>query len=270
MLEQVGNALTFFAQYLVAGAKGTGLTITCTVYKGSTGAALVTDQSAAEIGASGVYKYQLASGYVDAEDDYVAVFNEVAATADQADVAAMWVVGRAGVENLDAAVSSRATVANVLAELVPGSYANGTAGYAIGLISAGKVVTVGPAVGSTALTLVRNDSYDADEQRALSFSSEAWPDLTGVTELRLTVRRRPQAFGNEGDDDVLLSVTDNQAFRVVGAGTQTVVFEMSASDTSALLPGNGTGKFDVQATLPSIVTLITGFVNVTEDQTRPT
>ncbi len=268
MLEQVGNALTFYAQFLDGGAAALGLTVTCSVWKGVAGSVVVTAQSATEIG-GGLYKYTLASGSVNVEEDYVAVFN-TAGTADQADVAAMWAVGRAGVENLDAAVSSRATVANVLAELVPGSYANGTAGYAIGLISAGKVVTVGPAVGSTALTLVRNDSYDADEQRALSFSSEAWPDLAGVTELRLTVRRRPQAFGNEGDDDVLLSVTDNQAFRVVGVGVQTVVFEMSASDTSALLPGNGTGKFDVQATLPSIVTLITGFVNVTEDQTRPT
>jgi hypothetical protein len=85
----------------------------------------------------------------------------------------------------------------------------------------------------------------------------------------MTVRRRAEAFGT-GSDGVLFAVTDKVASRVVGVGTQTVVFELPAASTAALLPGTATGKYDVQAVLSSgsVITLVTGLVDVTEDQTR--
>ncbi len=249
MFEQIDNDVTFFAQFLLAGAKGTGLTITCTVYKGSTGAALVTDQAATEVGSSGVYKYLLTANYVDAEDEYVAVFSEAAATADQTDVAAMWAVGRAGIENLTQ-------------------------------LGSGDVTVVAPvsADGET-LNLVRGDDYTLAENRSIEFTSAAWPDLTGATEVFLTLRRRAEGFTSGGTSDpILISRDDVPGSRIVGGGSQTVVFELDndtpgdgeSGDTGALLVGTAAGKFDVQATLASgdIVTLVLGVVNVTEDQTR--
>jgi hypothetical protein len=355
MLEQTGNAITFYAQFIVSGAAGTGLTITCTVYKGSDGTAIVTAQSATEIG-GGVYKYTLASGSVPAEDDLVAVFNEAAATADQTDVPSMWSVGKAGIENLDASIQTADTAidsavtaigaldtkhdatdaalavvdgnvddvetllntvdgkvdlqatAVALAALdtkhdatdvalavvdgnvddietavaaipttdpllaaVPGSYAQNTAGWALGQIGSAVITVTTPlAVDGSTLSLVRGDDYLVAEGRALTFTSTGWEDLTSADPIELTIRRRAEAFGS-GSDPVIFTVEDHVASRSVGGATQSITFEFPAASTNNLLPGTSTGKYDIQATLASgaIVTLLTGVVSVTEDQTRP-
>ena len=247
MIEQTGVAVTFYAQFLVSGAVGTGLTITCTVYKGSDGSALVSAQAATEIG-GGLYKYTYATPAT--EDDYLAVFNEDAATADQTDVPAMWTVGKAGVENLDASV--------------------GDVEAKIDLLGSATVITTGPVVtAADTLELVREDDYKAGDGRAVSFSSDSWPDLTGAT-VTMTIRRRREAFANRGSDSILASKDDSSGLRVVGSGTQTIYFDLTTTETTPLLPGTATGNYDVEATLSNsnIVTLITGLVSVTEDQTR--
>ncbi len=342
MIEQVSNAITFYAQFLVSGAGAEGLTITCTVKKGSDGSAVATAQAATEL-FGGLYKYTVAGGLTGAEDDYLAVFNEQADTADQTDVPAMWAMGRAGVENLDANVAGVETkvdtaIADVgsldtkhdatdvalavvdgnvgdiegkvdalpaaaavadqvwdealaghaaagsagtalaaaggasdpLLNSVPGAYAQGTAGYALGRIGSGRVTAVQPVSGDPPLLiLVRGDDYHADDGRAISFSSEAWPDITEVTEVRITVRRRPQAFRGSGTDDLLFTATDDAAGRQLGGATQVIRFNLVAADTAELLVGAGAGKYDVQATVGgNVVTLVTGLVTVVEDQTR--
>jgi hypothetical protein len=243
MLEQTGNNITFYAQFLVSGAAGTGLTVTCTVYKGSDGSTVVSAQAATEIG-GGLYKYQLSSGSVPAEDDLVAVFNEAAATADQTDVPSMWSIGKAGLENLDAPISSR--------------------------LASGSVTVSAPVDSSTnALTLTQGDDYKAADSREVSFSSADWPDLTAASAIVLTIRKRAAATGK--GTTLWTSVSHRVAGLVAGGGTQTVEFEPLVANT-ALLASTGTaaGIYDVQATLASgsIVTLVTGAVTVLEEQTR--
>lgn len=148
---------------------------------------------------------------------------------------------------------------------VPGSYAQGTAGQALGRIGSGTIATVSLiSPPGTALTLVRGDDYALADGRAIAFTlATTWPDLTGATVV-LTVRSR-------ASDALLFSVSDRVASRVTGAGVaQVVVFEPSASVTASLAPGLASGKFDIQATLASghIVTVATGLVTVAEDQTR--
>jgi hypothetical protein len=350
MIEQVGNAITFYAQFLVSGAAGTGLTVTCTVYLGSDGSTIVSAQPATEIG-GGLYKYTLASGSVGTEDDYLAVFNEALATADQTDVPSLWTVGHAGIENLDAAASSLATTTalgvvdgnvddietlltaldvkhdatDVALAVVDGNVddietlltaldvkhdatdvalavVDGNVDDIETLLTAldvkhdatdvalavvdgnvddietllgtwdtgsATVVFVGPvSADAGTLTLVRADSYTESLSRAIQFDSTTWPDLTGAT-ITMTIRRRIEAFGS-GSDSVLVTVTDKSASRVVGVGAQTVVFELSATNTLPLLPGTSTGKFDVQSVLTdnTVITIASGLVTVVEDQTR--
>lgn len=109
-LEQTGNAITFYAFFTNSGAGATGLTVTADVWEVELDGSATELQSAAgatEIG-DGLYRYILASGSVDAEGEYLAVF-KTSGTVDQAHIAAIWVINRAGVENLDAAMTSRST-----------------------------------------------------------------------------------------------------------------------------------------------------------------
>jgi hypothetical protein len=105
MIEQVGNSLKFLAFFTGTKIGVTGLTVTVDVYD-PTNTLIVNGSAATEIG-GGYYRYTLASGSVTAEGEYLAIFKTASDSVDQKHMPALWVVGRAGVENLDAAVSSR-------------------------------------------------------------------------------------------------------------------------------------------------------------------
>jgi hypothetical protein len=109
-IEQQGNALTFLAFYSEDGLGKTGLTVTIDVYRN--GSEIVTAGNATAVG-DGLYSYTLASGSVNAEGLYAAVFKTATDTVDQQHIPSLWIVGKGGIENLDAAVSSRATPAQV-------------------------------------------------------------------------------------------------------------------------------------------------------------
>ncbi|MDQ3832238.1 MAG: hypothetical protein M3315_01115 [Actinomycetota bacterium] len=106
MLEQIGNPLPFTAHYTANGQRKVGLTdVTVDVYRGTT--LIVTAAAATEVGA-GLYRYVLAGNQVTVEEAYSAVFKTADATVDSKDVPSQWLVGKAGIEHLDADVSSRA------------------------------------------------------------------------------------------------------------------------------------------------------------------
>ena len=115
-IEQQGNALTFLAFYVETKLGKTGLTVTVDVYRNGT--EIVTAASATEHG-DGLYAYTLASGSVNAEGLYAAVFKTATATVDQQHLPSLWIVGTAGVENLDAAVSTRLATSGYTAPTTP-------------------------------------------------------------------------------------------------------------------------------------------------------
>jgi len=115
MLEQVSTSVKFLAFFTASKTGKTGLTVTVDLYDPS-GTQIVTGGSATAIG-GGLYAYTLSTNN-SAEGEYAAIFKTSDTTVDAQHIPSLWVLGRAGVENLDAAVSSRSTltVAQVNAE----------------------------------------------------------------------------------------------------------------------------------------------------------
>jgi hypothetical protein len=103
VIEQVGNAVKFVAFFTSARQGKSGLTVTIDVYNPA-GTLVVTAGSATEVG-GGLYSYTLASGSVTTEGEYLAVFKTTDTTVDAQHIPALWVVGRAGVEHLDADIA---------------------------------------------------------------------------------------------------------------------------------------------------------------------
>lgn len=322
MLEQVSNAITFFAFFVASKVGKASLAdVTVDVYNPA-GSKIVAAGATSEVG-GGLYSYTLAAESVASAGEYVAIFKTADATVDQKEIPSLWAVGRAGVENLDAAISTRnsttpptaaaiadavldealadhvgvgsagkklgditaspptaAAIADAVCdEALADHNTTGSVGAALGRIGTAEVITSAPVASDGEIDLVRGDDYLIDDGRELTFSSTTWPDLTDATDIVLTVRRRREAFGS-GSDPVLISRPDDEDARDVGGATQVLTFELQSEDpgdgedgegnTNDLLPGDATGKYDIQATLASgaIVTLTTGVVNVTEDQTR--
>jgi hypothetical protein len=272
--EQVDNALTAAAHFVASKVGKTGLTVTAYAYRNGT--LVASAVPATEVG-NGFYTYTLASGYVTQPGLYLFLFKTTDSTVDQQEIPAAYLVGLAGVEYLDASIAG--VPDGVLDEVVSEHLTSDTTGAKLSLIGTASVTVVSPlASDGETLTLVRGDDYLEAQNREITFSSTDWPDLTGATEVIMTIRRRPEGFSSGSSEQVLLVRKDVSGSRSVGGSPQSVTFELDTGtpdtgetgDTGDLLPGTGTGKYDVQATLSdaSIATLVTGVVNVTEDQTR--
>src|SRR5689334_5726755 len=104
MIEQANNALKFLAWYTSSKQGKTALSVTADV-RGPDGTLIVAGATATEVG-GGLYSYTLASGSVAAEGEYTAIFKTTDSTVDYQHVPSLWVVGRAGIEHLDADVSA--------------------------------------------------------------------------------------------------------------------------------------------------------------------
>lgn len=108
-IEQLNQPLTFYAFYSASKQGVAGLTVTVDVYRVNTSATatqVVTAGSATGVG-GGLYLYQLAGGSVTVEGEYLCVFKTSSTSVDQQHIPAIWVVQKAGVEYLDAAITSR-------------------------------------------------------------------------------------------------------------------------------------------------------------------
>ncbi|MFB3816139.1 MAG: hypothetical protein ACE147_00630 [Candidatus Methylomirabilales bacterium] len=113
MLEQVSQDVTFYAFFTASKQGKTGLSPTVDVYNPA-GTKIVSDGVVTELG-GGLYSYVLASGSTATEGEYTAVFKTADSTVDQQHVPSLWVIGRAGIEDLDALVSSRLAAASYTA-----------------------------------------------------------------------------------------------------------------------------------------------------------
>lgn len=104
MIAKQGVALPFRAFFVATKAGKTGLTVTVDVYKPDA-TKVVNGGSATEIG-GGLYSYSLSSGSNDQDGDYVAIFKTADATVDQQHLPSLWVVA-SWVASVDAAISTR-------------------------------------------------------------------------------------------------------------------------------------------------------------------
>ena len=104
MLEQVSTSVKFLAFFTASKQGKTGLTVTVDIYNPS-GTQIVTAGSATALG-GGLYSYTLSTDN-SSEGEYAAIFKTTDSTVDSQHIPSLWVLGRAGVENLDAATSTR-------------------------------------------------------------------------------------------------------------------------------------------------------------------
>ena len=106
MLQQTNNEIRFFSFYTAEKVGVTGLSVSLDIY-GPSGS-ITSAVSATEVG-SGLYSYTLTGTSVTATGEYVAVFKTATTSVDLQHIPSLWAVNRAGVDNLDATISSRST-----------------------------------------------------------------------------------------------------------------------------------------------------------------
>lgn len=119
MIEQVGVGVAFYAFFVASKVGKTGLTVTADVWRiteAGTATEVVSGGSATEIG-DGLYRYGLAGASVTAAGEYIAVFKTSDSTVDVQHIPAIWTVGHANIEYLDAAASTLLPTASYVAPL---------------------------------------------------------------------------------------------------------------------------------------------------------
>jgi hypothetical protein len=257
MLEQIGTAVVFYAFFVESKIGKTGLTVTVDVYRAGT--EIVAAGNATEVG-DGLYSYTLAGASVTVEGEYVAVFKTATTSVDQQHIPALWVIGRAGIEDLDAAVSTRLATAGyttpptaaanadaVWDEATTDHTTSGTAGAALGRIGSNTITIVSPVADDGAISLIYGDDYLAADGRSLDFTGTTWPTITSAT-----IALRVQA-----------------ASALSFAGSVLTAASCRVELTSAKVASIGVGEwaYDLQATLSNghVVTLAQDYVTVLED-----
>lgn len=285
MIEQLSTAVKFLAFFVEEKVGKTGLTVTVDV-RGHDGSEIVTAASATEIG-DGLYSYTLAAESTGSEGAYVAIFKTATDTVDQQHIPSLWCIGVAGVEKLDATVSSRnattpptvgaiadavwdealsghATAgsagqalgaaggaADPLLNTVPGSYPSGTAGHALGRIGSATIAPIQPVAASGDVEIVQGDDYSADDGRAIDWTEDSagWPVLTDAN---ITI---------EIDDE------DFEGSVVTATGSSKKV-RLELTDEQTAEMATGTFRFAVIATLSggNVVTLLSGNFSVRQPE----
>lgn len=140
------------------------------------------------------------------------------------------------------ALAAAGGAADPLTNAVPGSYAQGTAGYILGSINPAQVTIVSPVSSDgTAITVVRGDDYLLTDNRALTFTGATWPSITGAS--------------------IALKVNFSGAIMsYTGTVTAADSCYVELTDTQTAAMATGTFDYDLEATLSngSIVTLVQG------------
>lgn len=217
-IEQISNALKFLAFYTSAGLGKTGLTVTVDVYRNDT--EIVTAGSATEIG-DGLYRYTLSSGFVTVEGEYIAVFKTADTTVDGQHVVAVWTVQKAGVENLDALISSRA-------------------------ISGGTVTLVSPVAQGGNARIIQGKDYSGVINTALQWTLSS-PPLTTPTTVTFTsigLDFTKECSYSAGTITLILTAAETAAFPV-GSYYFNIEAVISGLNHPGLVRGNLVVQSDV-------------------------
>jgi len=142
-----------------------------------------------------------------------------------------------GVQSINLA-SEGTSVEDILGAEVPNSFAQGTAGWALGRIGTGRITTVSPISGAGDVEIVMGDSYLIDHGRALTWTDadETWPILTEA-EISFEVGDGEIVAGGE----VVTATGSNKQVRVQLRGEQTESPEAGTYDYNlvAVFPGTG-------------------------------
>lgn len=142
-------------------------------------------------------------------------------------------------------LTDNGVVDDPLLHAVPGSYASGTAGAALGRIGSGEITTVSPVATDGDVELYQGDDYLAEDGRALSWTDldGNWPNLAGGTVvLRVS-----------GYADFAGSIVNG------GGAQQGIQVELEAADTAAVAPGKYRMQIIAAQADGDVITLVEGY-----------
>jgi len=226
-LEQLLNAVSFYAFYTNLGSAAVGLAVTIDIYEATEGGAhvqIVNNGACTEIG-DGLYFYRLTGPNVDARGEYLGVFTTGGAV-DQADIASSWTIGRAGIENLDGAISA-----------IPA----GVWSYAVRTLTQAAASIIAAVEGS----VVSVYQYNTWE-----FSLTGLGDISGRAELYFTAKENVERA--DASAQTILQVEETAGLIYIGgeAASNPALGTLTVDDAAL---GNITVKIDESVTgIPSM------------------
>lgn len=175
-------------------------------------------------------------------------------------VDALWdelLAGHGTAGSAGAFLSAAGAASDPLLNLVPGSYASGTAGHSLGRIGTGRIMTVSPVSQGGDVEIVRGDSYTSALGRALSWTdaSAAWPTLTDAL-----VTFELDDGGTSIDGTVVVATGSSKSVKVEPTVTETSAIAPGVYDFAVVATYLGTGTSDRE----DRVTLVRGKATVVD------
>ena len=171
---------------------------------------------------------------------------------------AVWdelIAGHAIAGSTGATLAASGGASDPLLNQVPGAYASGTAGAALGRIGSGQITTVSPVAQSGDVETIMGDDYSSTDARALDWTdtSASWPTLTDAT-IAVTIRGVSSYAGSvvtaTGDSKkVRLELTDVQTAAIpAGWYPFQVIATLTSGNVVTLVEGNWLSKERLSST----------------------
>jgi hypothetical protein len=91
------------------------------------------------------------------------------------------IAGHAVATSTGALLTTAGAAADPLLNAVPGTYASGSAGAALGRIASGQLTIVQPVIEDGLIRIRQGDDYYAADGRSFDITYATWPVLTGAT-----------------------------------------------------------------------------------------
>jgi hypothetical protein len=188
MLGQTSQAVKFYFYFTASKIGKTGLTVTADVYRISDGVKIVPDGACTEIALGGYY-YALSGGNTGTASDYFAVGKTADATVDFQQTPALWIIGSAWVQNIDAVISA---IPTAISDFVVNAHTTAnTIGAALNRLL--SFLTVAPAPASSALSSTDLANLDVAVSTraaaATALSAANWPTALSILLQNFTSQR---------------------------------------------------------------------------------
>lgn len=170
---------------------------------------------------------------------------------------AVWdelLAGHTVVGSTAAALAASGGASDPLLNPVPGAYASGTAGAALGRIGSGAITTVSPVSQSGNVETIQGDDYETALGRAIDWTdaSADWPTLTGAT-IAVVIGSALELAGSVvtptgGSKQVRVELTHTESAAIrVGVHPFQVIATLTGGDVFTLVEGQWTSKRRVTA-----------------------
>lgn len=236
MIEQLSNAITFYFFFTASKQGKTGLSPTGKARRISDGTEFsltITELDATDF--PGIYTATLSGANTGTESEYLAFAKTADSSVDFQHVPSLWVIGKAGIENLDSSVSGVQSDTNDIQTRLPAALVSGRMDASIGATQNNAITAAGIAADAIGASELASDAV-TEIANAVLDATAASHNTAG------TIGEKINAAGSAGDPwstELPGTYDPGQAGYIIGQNIDAQISDIIGGPSTTVVVGPG-------------------------------